>query len=202
MLSLFNQNMLDGNVVDALSNNSRYALPALAVATMPAVVTGILFFAGIISATMSSADSDLLGAGSIFGNDLYKVFIHKGASSKQVMRVTKITMVVIALFSLITALVADNILTLLAFSFTLRAAGTFVPYVMGHFWKKSSSAGSSASILSGSIVFFLMDKGIIPSIPGLNNIIPGLLVSLVAFLIFSKAFPPKSESFDLLYEED
>lgn len=201
MLSLFNQNLLDGNVVDALSNNSRYALPALAVATMPAVVTGILF-AGIISATMSSADSDLLGAGSIFGNDLYKVFIHKGASSEQVMKVTKITMVVIALFSLVTALVADNILTLLAFSFTLRAAGTFVPYVMGHFWKKSSSAGSTASILSGSIVFFLMDKGIIPSIPGLNNIIPGLLVSLVAFLIFSKAFPPKSESFDLLYEED
>ncbi|MBZ4673854.1 MAG: sodium solute transporter superfamily [Spirochaeta sp.] len=52
MLSLFNQNLLDGNVVDALSGNSRYALPALAVATMPAVVTGILF-AGIISATMS-----------------------------------------------------------------------------------------------------------------------------------------------------
>ncbi|MGE4467951.1 MAG: sodium:solute symporter family protein, partial [Sphaerochaeta sp.] len=72
----------------------------------------------------------------------------------------------------------------------------------GHFWKKSSSAGSTASILSGSIVFFLMDTAIIPSIPGVNNIIPGLLVSLVAFLIFSKAFPPKSESFDLLYEED
>ncbi|MBZ4673855.1 MAG: Na+/proline symporter [Spirochaeta sp.] len=43
------------------------------------------------------------------------------------MRVTKITMVVIALFSLVTALVADNILTLLAFSFTLRAAGIFSP---------------------------------------------------------------------------
>jgi hypothetical protein len=37
------------------------------------------------------------------------------------------------------------------------------------------------------------------SMPGENNSIPGLLVSLV---IFSKAFPPKSESFDLLYEED
>lgn len=201
MLSLFNQNLLDPGVVDALKNNSRYALPALAVATMPAVVTGILF-AGIISATMSSADSDLLGAGSIFGNDLYKIFVRKGANDKEVMLVTKITMVIVALFSLITALYANNILTLLAFSFTLRAAGTFVPYVMGHFWKKASSAGSIASILIGSIVFFLMDTKVLPSIPKVNNIIPALLISLVAFYAFSLIMPPKKETLDLLYEED
>ncbi|MDT3359526.1 MAG: sodium:solute symporter family protein [Spirochaetota bacterium] len=201
MLSLFNQNLLDPGVVDALKNNSRYALPALAVATMPAVVTGILF-AGIISATMSSADSDLLGAGSIFGNDLYKIFIRKGAKDKEVMLVTKITMVIVALFSLVTALYANNILTLLAFSFTLRAAGTFVPYVLGHFWKKASSAGSIASILIGSVVFFLMDTKVLPSIPKLNNIIPALLISLVAFYAFSLIMPPKKETLDLLYEED
>lgn len=201
MLSLFNQNLLDPGVVDALKNNSRYALPALAVATMPAVVTGILF-AGIISATMSSADSDLLGAGSIFGNDLYKIFIRKDAKDKEVMLVTKITMVIVALFSLVTALYANNILTLLAFSFTLRAAGTFVPYVMGHFWKKASSAGSIASILIGSVVFFLMDTKVLPSIPKLNNIIPALLISLVAFYAFSLIMPPKKETLDLLYEED
>lgn len=200
MLSLFNQNLLDSSVVDALKNNSRYALPALAVATMPAVVTGILF-AGIISATMSSADSDLLGAGSIFSNDIFKVFLHKGATDKQVMLTTKIAMVVVALFSLVTALYANNILTLLAFSFTLRAAGTFVPYIMGHFWKKSSSAGSIASILVGSVVFFLMDRKYIPSIPKVNNIIPALLISFVAFYAFSLLFPPKNKTFDLAFEE-
>lgn len=200
MLSMFNQNLLDAGTIEALKSNSRYALPHLAIATMPAVVAGILF-AGIISATMSSADSDLLGAGSIFGNDIYKVFVRKGASDREVMRVTKITMVVVALFSLVTALYANNILTLLAFSFTLRAAGTFVPYIMGHFWKKSSSAGSIASILIGSIVFFLMDKKVLPSIPNVNNIIPALLISLVAFYVFSLLFPPKKASFDLLDEE-
>ena len=48
---------------------ARYALPVLAIEAMPAVICGLLF-AGIISATMSSADSDLLGAGSIFANDI------------------------------------------------------------------------------------------------------------------------------------
>ena len=200
MLSLFNQNLLDSSVVSALSNNTRYALPVLAVSAMPAVVTGILF-AGIISATMSSADSDLLGAGSIFSNDIYKIFIRKGASEKEVLGVTKITMVIVSLFSLVTALYANNILTLLAFSFTLRAAGTFIPYVMGHFWKKSSSAGSIASILIGSGVFYLMDRKILPSIPKVNNIIPAILISLVAFYAFSLIFPPKQEGTELAFEE-
>lgn len=200
MLSLFNQNLLDSSVVGALANNTRYALPVLAVSAMPAVVTGILF-AGIISATMSSADSDLLGAGSIFSNDIYKIFIRKGASDKEVMKVTKITMVIVALFSLVTALYANNILTLLAFSFTLRAAGTFIPYVMGHFWKKSSSAGSIASILIGSVVFFLMDRNILPSVPKVNDIIPAILISLVAFYAFSLIFPPKQEGTELAFEE-
>lgn len=41
---------------------------------MPAFICGLLF-AGIISATMSSSDADLLGAGSVFANDIYKQFI-------------------------------------------------------------------------------------------------------------------------------
>ena len=199
MLSLFNQGTLDASVVEALKTNTRYALPALAVVSMPAVVTGILF-AGIISATMSSADSDLLGAGSIFSNDIYRVFFRKEATDKEVMLVTKITMVLVALFSLVTAIYANNILTLLAFSFTLRAAGTFIPYVIGHYWKKSSSAGCIASIVLGSVVFFMMDKHIIPSIPKVNNIIPALVISLVLFVVFSLLFPPKEEKTTLVPE--
>ena len=59
------------------SVGARYALPVLAINTMPALICGLLF-AGIISATMSSSDSDLLGAGSIFANDIYKAVFKTG----------------------------------------------------------------------------------------------------------------------------
>lgn len=42
-----------------MANGARYALPTLAIQTMPPVLVGLLF-AGLISATMSSVDSDLL----------------------------------------------------------------------------------------------------------------------------------------------
>jgi SSS family solute:Na+ symporter len=201
MLAMKNQGILDASVVDALENNSRYALPALANVAMPAIICGLLF-AGIISATMSSADSDLLGAGSMFSNDIYKVFLKKDVSSKEVLLVTKIGMIVIGIFAYFVARWADNIISLLAFSFTLRAAGTFCPYVFGHFWEKSSSAGSIASILGGSLFYFLLDKGVIPSIASINNIIPALLLSLILFVGFSLLFPPKELTVDLAFEED
>ncbi|MCH3917890.1 MAG: sodium:solute symporter family protein [Spirochaetia bacterium] len=201
MLSLNNQGMLGASVEDALAHNTRYALPALAITSMPALVCGILF-AGIISATMSSADSDLLGAGSMFSNDIYHIFFRKKASQKEIMIVTKITMVIIGIFAFVVADVASNIITLLAFSFTLRAAGTFFPYVLGLYWKKASNAGCSASIIGGSILFFMMEYKFIPSIPGLNDIIPALVFSLILFIIFSYAMPPKTETLELAPEED
>lgn len=201
MLSMKNQGVLDASVLDALENNSRYALPALANVAMPAIICGLLF-AGIISATMSSADSDLLGAGSMFSNDIYKIFLKKGASSKEVLLVTKIGMVLMGLFAYFVARWANNIISLLAFSFTLRAAGTFFPYVFGHYWKKSSSAGCIASIVGGSIFYFLLDKGIVPSIASINNIIPALVLSLILFVVFSLLIPPKEYTLALTAEED
>lgn len=130
------------------SVGARYALPVLAINTMPALICGLLF-AGIISATMSSSDSDLLGAGSIFANDIYKAVLKPDASSKSVMNVTKIVMFLVGVASMFIALInAQSIVSILMFCFTLCAAGSFFPYVMGHYWKKASKAGMIASLLA------------------------------------------------------
>ncbi|MFQ9705018.1 MAG: hypothetical protein ACLR0U_30060 [Enterocloster clostridioformis] len=39
----------------------------------------------------------------------------------------------------------QSIVSILMFCFTLRAAGSFFPYVAGHYWKKASTAGTIAS---------------------------------------------------------
>lgn len=72
VLALINMGTFDAAQFQSVG--SRYALPVLAVNAMPPLICGILF-AGVISATMSSASSDLLGAGSIFANDIYRQYI-------------------------------------------------------------------------------------------------------------------------------
>ena len=184
---------------------ARYALPVLAIEAMPAVICGLLF-AGIISATMSSADSDLLGAGSIFANDIYRAVLKPNASSEEVMKVTRWVMIIVGVASMFIALFnTSSIVNLLMFCFTLRAAGAFFPYVLGHYWKGASLAGTIASLISGSIVVVYLEKisgSVLFGIKRTQPIIPGLIVGLVFFVVFSYIFPPKVKSTELTPEED
>jgi len=184
---------------------ARYALPVLAIEAMPAVICGLLF-AGIISATMSSADSDLLGAGSIFANDIYRAVLKPNASSEEVMKVTRWVMIIVGVASMFIALFnTSSIVNLLMFCFTLRAAGAFFPYVLGHYWKGASLGGTIASLISGSIVVVYLEKisgSVLFGIKLTQPIIPGLIVGLVFFVVFSYIFPPKVKSTELTPEED
>ena len=199
-LALVNMGKLDSEII--LKNGAKYALPNLAMAAMPAVIVGLLF-SGIISATMSSADSDLLGAGSIFGNDIYKIYIKKDAKSEEIMKVTKVTMVIIGIVAWIIAMTnTGSIITLLMFSFTLRAAGAFFPYIFGLYWKKSSLEGTIASLIVGSIVIIILEHSKNISFFNLPNIIPGLLASLITFVVVTLIKPSKRESCELDYEAD
>ncbi|MDR2069852.1 MAG: sodium:solute symporter family protein [Treponema sp.] len=197
-LALVNMGKVSSDTV--LSQGARYSLPVLATLTMPAVIVGFLF-SGIISATMSSADSDLLGAGSIFGNDIYKQFIRKQASDKEIMRVTQITMIIVGGFSLIVAMNATSIIDLLMFSFTLRAAGAFFPYVIGHYWKKSSTAGAIGSLIVGSVVSVIFERKLIPGLTFFGweqqTVIPGLVCALIVYIILTLIWPSKRDSTDL-----
>ncbi|MCP4176750.1 MAG: sodium:solute symporter family protein [bacterium] len=170
---------------------AKYALPTLAIQTMPAILVGLLF-SGLIAATMSSAVSDLLGAGSIFSNDIYKIYIKKHASDKHLLRVAQCSMVGIGLLSMCLALLnTESIIAVLMFSFSLRAGGFFFPYILGHYWRKASFTGAMASIILGSAVVVLGRYSLFPTF-GFESIYPGLIISFISFFVFTHLFPDKS----------
>ncbi|WP_312939638.1 sodium:solute symporter family protein [Oscillibacter sp.] len=201
-LALINMGKFDAAQFESVG--ARYALPVLAMRTMPALICGLLF-SGIISATMSSSDSDLLGAGSIFANDIYKAVLKPDATSAQVMRVTKTVMCVVGVASMFIALFnTSSIVSILMFCFTLRAAGSFFPYVMGHYWKKASTGGTIASLLAGTLVVVYLEhisKGVLFGIKFSQPVIPGLVAAFICFIIFSLLMPPKVETTELAAEE-
>lgn len=198
MLALVNMNRVSS--ADVLAQGARYSLPMLATLTMPPIIVGLLF-SGIISATMSSADSDMLGAGSIFSNDIFKQYIDPKADDAKIMNVTRTSMIIVGVFSLFVALSAKSIIDLLMFSFTLRAAGAFFPYVLGHYWKKASPAGTIAALVVGSVVSLVFEKKMIPGLTFFGweqqAVIPGLVCALVVFVAFSLLMPPKDQNMDL-----
>lgn len=170
---------LDASMIEA--NGARYVLPTMAVAVLPSAVVGLLF-AGLISATMSSADSNLLAAGSIFANDIYRTELRPEATDEQVLRIARWTMVVVAVFSLGVALLdLDDMVNVLMFSFSLRAGGVFVPYVVGHFWRRATPSASAAAMVVGGGVVLLADQGIV-DLFGFGSAVPAVLASLMTFI--------------------
>jgi len=161
------------------SEGTRYILPVLAVQTMPPILVGVLF-AALISATMSSADSDMLAAGTIISNDIYKKYFNKKADDKKLLLVNRIVMVICGLLSMGIALTnTKSIIGILMFSFSLRAGGAFIPYIVGHYSNKAGAIASMASLISGSIAVLLFQGTV--SFFGMDPVVPGVIISAIVF---------------------
>jgi SSS family solute:Na+ symporter len=163
---------------------TRYVLPGLATCVLPAPLLGLLF-AALVSATMSSADSDLVAAGTLFANDIYKPYINPRASPDRMRKVLRVFTAIMGVVSILVAMYKISIIvTILIFSFSLRAGGIFVPYLLSHYWSRGSKIGTFLAIMAGSTLIIL-DHFHVISFWGWNIIIPALMVSLVVFVLSS-----------------
>ena len=187
-----NPTALDGDVTNVVLNGLNGVIP-------PVVIS--LFFVGILAAAMSSADSDIFGAASIIGNDIYRTYINKKPTESQALSATRNIIIIVGISALFVALFSQtNVIQILMLSFTLRAGGVFIPYILGHYWKDASSAGALAAIISGSAVVIVMEQSG-KSILGFGPAVPSVIVSLIAFVLFSKLIPNKTSSTTLKEKE-
>ena len=189
--SMVEQGMIDTSLIT--SHGTRYILPVLAVQTMPPVLVGLLF-AALISATMSSADSDMLAAGTIISTDIYKAFIKKDATDAQLLGMNRIIMILCGLLSMGIALSnTGNIITILMFSFSLRAGGVFIPYIVGHYWNRPGAVSSMASLIVGSatVILFQQIEGL--NFFGLDPVVPGVVFSAIIFFLLNALLKGYSE---------
>ena len=88
----------------------------LATSSLPAILAGFVM-AGILAATISSSDSYLLIAASAFAKNIFQGVCKKNASDKQVMIVSRITLLAIALIAIIIALDENSVIfTIVSFA--------------------------------------------------------------------------------------
>lgn len=161
-----------------------------------------VFFIGILAAIMSSADSDIFGAASIYGNDIYRIYINKNPTERQALDTTRKTIVFVGILAFFVALFSKtNVIDLLMLSFAFRAGGVFIPYILGHYWKNASEQGAMVAILSGSIVVIIMDKANLTFF-GFTSPVLSIIVSFVMFVVISKLFPNKNNTTNLTKEEN
>ncbi len=158
----------------------------------PAFIAGLLL-AAIIAASMSTADSQLLVAASSFSSDLYKPIVRKNASNKEMLWVSRLVVLVIAVVAFFIASsegkAAQAIMNLVSNAWGIFGAA-FGPVVLfSLFWKRFTYKGAVAGIIVGAVVDMLWlwlpigELGTLTSITGIYEIIPGFILGAVVAVV-------------------
>ncbi|MCR5409570.1 MAG: sodium/proline symporter [Lachnospiraceae bacterium] len=165
----------------------------------PAIIAGIIL-AGMLAATMSTADSQLLAAASAISSDLLQDFGGKKFSDETAVKIAKVTVIIISAISVVIAYNPDSsVFSIVSFAWAGFGA-TFGPVMLlSLFWKRSNRQGAIACMIAGAVMVFLW-KYVISTLGGpfaIYELLPAFIVALIANVIVSLLTPaPDSEVLD------
>ena len=157
----------------------------------PAVIAGIIL-AGMLAATMSTADSQLLAAASAISSDLLQDFGKKKFSDDTSVKIAKITVVIISAIAVLIAYDPNSsVFSIVSFAWAGFGA-TFGPVMLlALFWRRSNRQGAIAGMIAGAVMVFLW-KYVISGLGGafaIYELLPAFIVALAVNVAVSLATP-------------
>ncbi|NLO86926.1 MAG: sodium/proline symporter PutP [Clostridiales bacterium] len=163
-----------------------------------------LVLAGILAATISSSDSYLLIAASAFSKNIYQGLLKKDASDKQVMKMSRLTLIVITLIAISIATDENSVIfTIVSFAWAGFGA-TFGPLMLfSLFWKRINRAGAIAGMLAGGGMVFVWKLLVRPLGGALNiyELLPAFLFSCLCIVAVSLLTAPPSKDIQREFDE-
>ncbi len=159
-------------------------------------IAGILLSA-ILAAIMSTADSQLLVTSSAFANDIYYQF-NKNASQKNLLWVSRVTVLAVSALALVLASNPDNsVFGLVSYAWAGFGAAFGPAMLLSLFWRRMNLPGAYAGIISGgigTIVFkMLKDSSNGVGFFAVYEILPAFILSVVMIVVVSLATSAPSQ---------
>jgi sodium/proline symporter len=128
------------------------AMPLLAQELLPAIVAG-LFISGAVAAMMSTADSQLLVSTSAITEDFIHQYLGKEMTSKKLVTLSRITIIILGLFAYIIALISEiqgkNIFGVVSYAWSGLGSAFGPALVLTLWWQKTTRNGIIAGLLTG-----------------------------------------------------
>ncbi len=171
-----------------LEGDTQLALPNM-VLLHTSLPIQILFFGSLLSAIMSTTSSAMLAPAAICSENLIKPLMKNKLSDKQLLYVTRSSLLVFGLIATIMACLRENIYELVSESSILSLVSLFAPLTFGLYWKRTSSAGAVLAMICGLLTWLFFKWIYVIEIPSL---VPATLTSIGALIIGSLVWPGKS----------
>lgn len=154
-----------------------------------ALFAGVIL-SGILAATMSTADSQLLAASSSVSQDIAQDFLHIKLNNKQTMRTARLTVLVIALIAIVLAWNPNSsVFRVVSFAWAGFGAAFGPTMLLALFWKRSNRQGAIAGMAVGGIMVFVWKFGIakLGGLFAIYELLPAFIAGLIVNVVVSLA---------------
>ena len=146
-------------------------------------ITGIIL-AAILAAVMSTLSCQLLVCSTTLTEDMYKAFIRKTASQKELVWVGRFMVIAVAVLAICLASNPDSkVLGLVAYAWAGFGAAFGPLIILSLFWKRMTLNGAIAGIIVGAVTVIVWKNAL--GHLGLYEIIPGFIFSWISIVVVS-----------------
>lgn len=169
---------------------------------LAAILAGLIL-AGILAATMSTADSQMLAAASSVSQNLLQEFGHMKLTEKQSLFAARLTIICISVVGVVLARDPNSsVFGIVSFAWA-GFGGSFGAVVLcSLFWKRCNWQGALAGMLSGGLMVFVWKYIISPlgGVFGIYELLPAFLMSLVVCVVVSLVTPAPSAEIEAEFD--
>jgi sodium/proline symporter len=169
---------------DAPLENSETVFMGLTQALFNPWIAGILL-AAILAAIMSTIDSQLLVCSSTIAEDFYKQILRKDANQTELVWISRISVLAIALIAILLASNPDSkVLGLVSYAWGGFGAAFGPVIILSLFWKRMTRNGTLVGMILGALTVIVW-KQIKGGIFDMYEILPGFILCTIAIVIVS-----------------
>jgi SSS family transporter len=172
-----------------LNTGDRQQLIPMIVLNHGSLAMQIFFFGALLSAILSTTSGAILAPATVLGENLIKP-LFKELSDRQLLRIMRFGVVLVAICSATMAGLNANIYDLVAQSSSLSLVSLFIPLACGLYWRKASKWGAVLSMMLGMITWIWFEYLRHTELPSL---LPGLLASILGMLLGTLLVPNPKE---------
>ncbi len=149
---------------------------------------GALLMGAIFAKIISTANNWLFSPATNIVNDIYVRYIAPEASNKRVLIISRLTVVLLGIWSLYQGLHAESVLKVALYAYTIYGAALTPVILAAFFWPRATASAAVASIAAGTVVtvgWEYLRFVLPPALAARDAILPALATSLLCLVVVS-----------------
>ncbi|MEZ2624588.1 sodium/proline symporter PutP [Paenalcaligenes hominis] len=161
-------------------------------------IAGILL-AAILAAVMSTLSAQLLVCSSSLTQDIYKTFLRRDASDKELVWFGRLMVLAVALIAIALAWNPESrVLSMVSYAWAGFGAAFGPVVILSLVWRRMTLSGALAGMVVGAVVVLLWNHF---AWFGLYEIIPGFVLGALAIYVVSLLSPAPAASVTRVFDE-